>query len=105
MLVAGLGGLVAGALAKWTAHALTLPFLVRIDYEVNDTASVTGFIRHGLAVGLLPASLFENQDGITLVPVRGRAPQFLTAIAVPSNRRPTAASRALLQTLRLHEST
>jgi DNA-binding transcriptional LysR family regulator len=73
-----------------------------IDYEVNDTGSVIGFVRHGLAVGLLPASLFEDTDGIVFVPIRGRAPQFLTAIATPSNRRPTAASRALLQTIQAH---
>lgn len=74
----------------------------RIAYEVGDTASVIGFIRHGLAVGLLPESLFENTDGIVFVPVRGRASQFLTAIATPSNRRPTAAANALLDTLRNH---
>ena len=73
-----------------------------IAYEVGDTASVIGFIRHGLAVGLLPASLFEDVSGIVFVPIRGRAPRFLTAIATPSNRRPTAASRALLQTLQAH---
>jgi len=71
----------------------------QIAYEVNDTGSVIGFIRHGLAIGLLPASLFEHPEGIVFVPIRGRAPQFLTAIAIPSNRRPTAASQALLQTL------
>jgi DNA-binding transcriptional LysR family regulator len=70
-----------------------------IAYEVNDTGSVTGFISHGLAIGLLPASLFDNREGIVFVPIRGRAPQFLTAIATPSNRRPSAASRALLRTL------
>jgi DNA-binding transcriptional LysR family regulator len=74
----------------------------RIDYEVNDTASVIGFIRHGLAVGLLPTSFFDDRSGIVFVPIRGRAPQFLTAIAIPSNRRPTAATRALLQTLHRH---
>jgi DNA-binding transcriptional LysR family regulator len=75
-----------------------------IDYEVNDTGSVIGFVRHGLAVGLLPASLFEDTDGIVFVPIRGRAPQFLTAIATPSNRRPSAASRALLRTIQAHKS-
>jgi DNA-binding transcriptional LysR family regulator len=76
----------------------------RIAYEVNDTASVIGFIRHGLAIGLLPASLFEDTDGIAFVRIRGRAPQFLTAIATPTNRRPTAASQALLATLQAHTS-
>lgn len=75
-----------------------------IAYEVNDTGSVIGFVRHGLAIGLLPASLFEDTDGIVFVPIRGRAPQFLTAIAIPSNRGPTAASRALLHTLQAHKS-
>jgi DNA-binding transcriptional LysR family regulator len=73
-----------------------------IAYEVNDTASVIGFIRHGLAIGLLPASLVNNTDGIAFVPIHGRGPEFLTAIAIPSNRRPTAATRALLQTLQPH---
>jgi DNA-binding transcriptional LysR family regulator len=73
-----------------------------IAYEVGDTGSVIGFIRHGLAVGLVPASLFENPHGIVFVPIRGRAPQYLTAIAAPSNRRPSAATRALLQTLHRH---
>jgi DNA-binding transcriptional LysR family regulator len=76
-----------------------------IAYEVNDTASVVGFIRHGLAIGLLPASLVENPDGVVFVPIRGRGPQFLTAIAIPTNRRPTAATRALLNTLEHHEAT
>jgi DNA-binding transcriptional LysR family regulator len=75
-----------------------------IDYEVNDTGSVIGFVRHGLAVGLLPRSFFEDTSGVVFVPLRGRAPQFLTAIATPSNRRPSADSRALLQTLLAHNS-
>jgi DNA-binding transcriptional LysR family regulator len=75
-----------------------------IAYEVNDTASVIDFLRHGLAVGLLPASLFDDTDGIVFVPIRGRGPQFVTAIATPSNRRPTAAARAFLETLRRHSS-
>ena len=74
----------------------------RIAYEVGDTGSVIGFIRHGLAVGLLPTSFFEDRSGVVFVPIRGRAPQFLTALATPSNRRPTAATAALLQTLHRH---
>ncbi len=74
----------------------------RIAYEVGDTASVIGFIRHGLAIGLLPTSFFEDTSGVVFVPIRGHAPQFLTAIATPSNRPPTAATRALLQTLHRH---
>ena len=70
-----------------------------IVYEVNDTASVIAFVRHGLALSLLPASLVDDLDGLRLIRVRGRAPEFVTAIATPSNRRFTAAARALLETI------
>jgi DNA-binding transcriptional LysR family regulator len=73
-----------------------------IAYEVNDTASVIEFVRHGLALGMLPASLIDRSDELRLIPIRGRAPEFLTAIATPSNRRLTAAARALLDTITRH---
>jgi DNA-binding transcriptional LysR family regulator len=73
-----------------------------IAYEVNDTASVIEFVRHGLALGMLPASLLDQSDELRLIPIRGRAPEFLTAIATPSNRRLTAAARALLDTITTH---
>jgi DNA-binding transcriptional LysR family regulator len=65
-------------------------------YEINDTASLIEFVRHGLALTMLPASLVADRDGLRLIPIRGRAPEFLTVIAAPSNRRPTAAAKALL---------
>ncbi|MGZ6690043.1 MAG: LysR family transcriptional regulator [Solirubrobacteraceae bacterium] len=70
-----------------------------ITYEVNDTAIVIDFVRHGLALGMLPASLVQSSDELRLIPIRGRAPQFLTTIATPSNRQLTAAARALLDTI------
>ena len=87
-------------------HAFAAAGVARsIAYEVNDTGSVIGFIRHGLAIGVLPTSLFDSRDGIAFVPIRGRAPEYITAIATPSNRRPTAASRAFLQILQSHVRT
>jgi len=53
---------------------------------------------------MLPASLVDGNDEPRLIPVRGRAPEFLTAIATPSNRRLTAAARALLDTITTHMS-
>jgi DNA-binding transcriptional LysR family regulator len=70
-----------------------------IAYEVNDTASVIEFIRHGLAIGLLPPSFVDGIDAVTTVPIRRHAPQFQLAIATPANRRPSAAARALLETI------
>jgi DNA-binding transcriptional LysR family regulator len=70
-----------------------------ITYELNDTATMLDFIRHGLAIGLLPRSFVETTGEIVCVPIRDYPPQFQTAIAVPANRRLTAATRALLQTI------
>ncbi len=75
-----------------------------IIYEVNDTESLIEFVRHGLALSMLPASFVKDEDGLALVPIRGRAPEFLTAIASPSNRRLTAAARALLEKITSHSS-
>lgn len=68
-----------------------------IDYEVNDTASMIEFIRQGLAIGLLPPSFVDDVDGVAVIPVRHHAPRFEVAIAMPANRRLSAAARALLK--------
>jgi DNA-binding transcriptional LysR family regulator len=70
-----------------------------ITFEVNDTASVIEFVRHGLALSLLPASFVGDRKGLASIPIRGPMPEFRTAIAAPSNRRLTAAAQALLQTI------
>ncbi len=70
-----------------------------IAYEVNDTASLIEFVHHGLALSLLPASFVNGGKALRLIPIRGRGPQFATAIVAPSNRRLTAAARALLDTI------
>jgi DNA-binding transcriptional LysR family regulator len=75
-----------------------------IAYEVNDTASLIGFVRHGLALSLLPRSLVTDPSGLVLIPLRGRVPEFRTAIATPSNRRLSAAAQGLLDTIKRHAS-
>ena len=45
-----------------------------VTYEVNDTASLIGLIRHGLAVGLLPASLVDDAREIAFVPSATTSP-------------------------------
>ena len=70
-----------------------------IAYEINDTASLIGFIRHGLALGMLPASWVYDTEQLAFVPIRGRMPDFLTALATPSTRRISAATNALLETI------
>jgi DNA-binding transcriptional LysR family regulator len=73
-----------------------------ITYEVNDTASLIGLIRNGLAIGLLPASLLDDARDVAFVPIRDHQSEFLTAVATPSNRRLSAATRALLKAIESH---
>jgi DNA-binding transcriptional LysR family regulator len=73
-----------------------------VTYELNDTASMIEFIRHGLAVGLLPTSLVDTTGDITFVPIRDHPPEFQTAIASPSNRRLRAPTKAMLETIKHH---
>ena len=60
------------------------------------------FIRHGLAVGMLPTSLVETTGDIAFVPIRDHPPEFQTAIAIPSTRRLSAAAKAMLETIKRH---
>jgi DNA-binding transcriptional LysR family regulator len=73
-----------------------------ITYEVNDTATMVEFIRNGLAIGMLPRSNVETTREIAFVPVRDHPPRFKTAIAIPANRRLSAATRAMLDTIQHH---
>jgi DNA-binding transcriptional LysR family regulator len=67
-----------------------------VTYEVNDTATLVEFVRHGLAVALLPQSVLDGAPDLDAVPLCQPVPQFETAIAVASERRLSAATRALL---------
>lgn len=75
-----------------------------ITYEVNDTATMIDFIRNGLAIGLLPRSLVDTTEDIAFVSIRDHPPQFQTAIAIPANRLLSAATRAMLETIKRHPS-
>ncbi len=77
-----------------------------IAYEVNDTATMIELIRSGLAVGMLPRSLVETTTELVFVPIRVRdhSPQFHTAIAAPANRQLSAATRAMLETIKRHSN-
>jgi DNA-binding transcriptional LysR family regulator len=76
-----------------------------ISYEVNDTATMVDFIRDGLAVGMLPRSLVDTTGDIAFLPIRGHTPQFQTSLAIPANRRLSAATQAMLKTIKRHTGT
>ncbi|MDQ6778870.1 MAG: LysR family transcriptional regulator [Actinomycetota bacterium] len=75
-----------------------------ITYEGNDTATMVEFIRNGLAIGMLPRSLVDTTGEIAFVPIRDHPPEFRTAIAVPANRRLSAATAAMLEAIKRHAS-
>lgn len=67
-----------------------------VAYEINDTSTLVEFVRHGLAVTLMPASLIGEASGVAQVPIGRHAPTFQVAIAAPARRRLSASARALL---------
>ena len=73
-----------------------------VTYEVNEMATMIDFIRNGLAIGLLPRSLVDPADDIAFLSIRDHPPQFQTSIAIPANRLLTAATRAMLETIKRH---
>jgi DNA-binding transcriptional LysR family regulator len=75
-----------------------------ITYEVNDTATMIEFIRTNLAIGLLPRSLMGDSADTVFVPIRDYRPEFQTALAIPANRRLSAATRAMVETIKRHAS-
>ena len=75
-----------------------------IAYEVNDTATMVEFIRNALAIGMLPQSMVETEDGIAFVAIRDHPPQFQTGTVIPANRQLSAATRAMLETIERHTS-
>jgi DNA-binding transcriptional LysR family regulator len=70
-----------------------------VAYEINDTASIFDFVRHGLAVSIMAPSFAGDTEGIAFRPIRRHAPVFETSLAAPSNRRPSAAASALRETI------
>jgi DNA-binding transcriptional LysR family regulator len=76
-----------------------------VAYEINDTASIPDFVRHGLAVAIMPPSFAEDATGIVFTPIRHHAPVFETSLAAPTNRRPSAAANALRETIEQRATT
>lgn len=66
-----------------------------IAYEINDTSSLLEFVRHGLAVALLPPSIVGHTPGIESVSIGRHRPQFIVSLAIPTDRRLATAAAAL----------
>lgn len=71
-----------------------------IAYEINETTTLVEFVRAGLAVALLPASLVADRTNLATVPIDGAPIEFRVSIAAPADRRLGASARALHEHLR-----
>jgi DNA-binding transcriptional LysR family regulator len=67
-----------------------------VAYEINDVATVTDFVRHGLATALLPPAMVAPAPELAFVPIRRGGPRFVVSLAAPADRTPSAAARAFV---------
>jgi DNA-binding transcriptional LysR family regulator len=77
-----------------------------LAYEINDVATITDFVSHGLAVAIMPSFMLVPGRPVALVPIRGRArPRFVVSIAAPARRPSGPAARAFVAMARRHAYT
>ena len=72
----------------------------RVTIEIADIATGVAHVRHGLGIALLPRFLLAGAGGVTSVPVTGADLVWPLSLAVPADRTPGAAARALIDLLR-----
>ena len=71
-----------------------------VAFEVADIATVLGFVRHGLAVALVPSWVLDPASGVSALPLRTGAPMLTISLATAARRGMSAPGRALLSTAR-----
>ncbi|GIF39270.1 LysR family transcriptional regulator [Actinoplanes xinjiangensis] len=67
-----------------------------VTIEITDIGTSADYVRHGLGVALLPRFLLAGGEGLTIVPVTGADLRWPLSLAVPADRPPGAAARALI---------
>jgi DNA-binding transcriptional LysR family regulator len=73
-----------------------------IQLEVADLSTLVELVRAGLGLGMIPEPLLGPIDGVTLVPVHPE-PMFTVSLATPKGRRPSAAARAFIEIVEVHQ--
>jgi DNA-binding transcriptional LysR family regulator len=63
-----------------------------VSFELNDSAGVVEFVREGLGVAVLPASMAATAPEVRQIPIADAALSFDIFLAEPSGRRRTAAA-------------
>jgi DNA-binding transcriptional LysR family regulator len=70
-----------------------------VRFEINETATIVEFVGAGAGVALLPQSMTVGRPDIATAAIEGEPILFRTLLAVPSQRRQTAAARTLADAL------
>jgi DNA-binding transcriptional LysR family regulator len=72
-----------------------------LAYEINDLATVTDFVAHGLAITMTLEMMLAPGLRLARVPIR-RGPSLAVSIAAPADRSAGPAARAFVATARRH---
>ncbi|GIF16588.1 LysR family transcriptional regulator [Actinoplanes teichomyceticus] len=72
----------------------------RVTIEISDIGTGADFVRHGLGVALLPRFLLTGVTGVAVREVTGADLRWPLSLAVPADRAPGAAARALIALVR-----
>ena len=67
-----------------------------VTIELTDIGTSADYVRHGLGVALLPEFILEGADEVSVMPVTGADLRWPLSLAVPGDRPPGAAARALV---------
>jgi DNA-binding transcriptional LysR family regulator len=68
----------------------------RVTIEITDIATGTDHVRHGLGIALLPRFVLGGTAGVHVLAVAGTDLRWPLSLAVPTDRPPGAAARALI---------
>jgi DNA-binding transcriptional LysR family regulator len=67
----------------------------RVAIEITDIAAGADFVRHGLGVALLPRFALRGGEGVAVLRVEDADLRWPLSLAVPADRAPSAAARAM----------
>ncbi|GIJ43478.1 LysR family transcriptional regulator [Virgisporangium aliadipatigenens] len=71
----------------------------RVTIEITDIATGVDHVRHGLGIALLPRFVLDDPTGVHVLTVTGADLTWPVSLAVPTDRPPGAAARALISLL------
>lgn len=72
----------------------------RVTIEVADVGTISDFVSHGLGIALLPQFAIHPGPSVAVVPLTDTELVWPMSLAVPADRRPSAAAAALIELLR-----